>query len=156
VAENIAYGRPGASLDAIHRAAVMAGAHEFIERMSDGYATKLVEGGQNLSGGQRIAIARALLTEAPIIVLDEPTSALDSFHEHRLMETLRSLKGQRTIIIVSHRLASLATCDQIFVIESGRIVEQGTHRELLASGERYAEMAGCPLPATDAGKLAAA
>ena len=94
----------------------------------------MTEGGQNLSGGQRqrIAIARALLTEAPIVVLDEPTSALDSHHERLITETLSSLKSRRTLIVVSHRLSTVVDCDQIFVMDAGRIVERGTHEELLA------------------------
>jgi subfamily B ATP-binding cassette protein MsbA len=103
----------------------------------------IAEGGTNLSGGQRqrIAIARALLTEAPIIVMDEPTSALDAEHEQFVIETLRSLKGQRTIIVVSHRLSTVADCDVIYVMESGKVIESGTHAQLLAQKGPYFRMA---------------
>jgi ABC-type multidrug transport system fused ATPase/permease subunit len=120
----------------------MADAAEFVAGLPAGYDTVLTEGGQNLSGGQRqrIAIARALLSEAPFLILDEPTSALDPQHERRLTETLCSLKGRRTIVLVTHRLASAVDCDQIFVMEAGRIVEQGSHLELLERSSHYAQM----------------
>ncbi len=119
-----------------------AGAAGFIEELPEGYDTVLAEGGQNLSGGQRqrIAIARALLTKAPFLVLDEPTSALDPEHEKHLIETLRALKGLRTIILVTHRLESVVGCDQIFVMQGGRIVERGRHDELLARAGLYSRM----------------
>ncbi|HEX8912243.1 MAG TPA: ABC transporter ATP-binding protein [Humisphaera sp.] len=143
VAENIAYGRPGATREQIVEAARLAGAASFIEALPDGYDTVVNEGGANLSGGQRqrISIARALLTEAPIIVLDEPTSALDPLHERLITETLASLKGKRTIVVVSHRLSTVTGCDQIFVMDGGRVVEQGTHNELVGLGRQYHAMA---------------
>lgn len=143
VSENIAYGRPDATDVDIRRAAELAGAHEFIDKLPQKYDTEVSEAGQNLSGGQRqrIAIARALLTEAPILVLDEPTSALDPANEQMITQTLRSLKQQRTIIIVSHRLSTVADCDQIFVMDEGRIVEQGTHDQLLTRRGIYFQMA---------------
>jgi ABC-type multidrug transport system fused ATPase/permease subunit len=143
VAENIAYGRPTATPDEIRAAANLACASEFIEALPDDYDSTVNEGGQNFSGGQRqrIAIARALLTEAPIIVLDEPTSALDPTCEQLVVETLRSLKGRRTIVLVSHRLSTVVDCDQICVMHDGQIVERGTHDELLALQGRYYEMA---------------
>jgi len=143
LAENIAYGRPGATFEQIRQAARLAGAAAFIEQLPDGYDTVVAEGGQNLSGGQRqrIAVARALLTEAPFVLLDEPTSALDPHHEAVVTESLAQLKGSRTAIVVSHRLSTVIACDQIFVVDGGRIVERGTHDELVALGGIYYEMA---------------
>lgn len=143
IAENIAYGSPGARLSEIRRAAEMAGAAAFIEALPDGYDTRLDERGQGLSGGQRqrIAIARALLTDAPILVLDEPTSALDPEHERLVAGALRRLRGERTIVLVSHRISVVSGCDRIYVLAGGRVVEQGTHAELVARGGAYARMA---------------
>jgi ABC-type multidrug transport system fused ATPase/permease subunit len=143
VAENISYGRPTASSAQIDQAARMAGAASFIEKLPEGYETVVSESGANLSGGQRqrIGIARALLTEAPIMVFDEPTSALDAHHEAMITQTLRDLRRQRTIIVVSHRLSTVMDCDQIFVMDEGRIVERGTHEELIGKGGVYAAMA---------------
>jgi ATP-binding cassette subfamily B protein len=143
IAENIAYGRPRAGFEQVRQAARLAGAAEFIERLPEGYDTVVNEGGSNLSGGQRqrIAIARALLTEAPFVVLDEPTSALDPHHEAMITRTLADLKRKRTIVLVSHRLSTVIDCDQIFMMEGGRIVEQGTHEELLAMRGLYWDMA---------------
>jgi ABC-type multidrug transport system fused ATPase/permease subunit len=143
IAENIAYGRPASSPAEIRQAAQLSGAAEFIEALPDGYNTQILEGGANFSGGQRqrIAIARALLTEAPFIILDEPTSALDPHHEHVIIEVLKTLKGQRTIILVSHRLCTVKDCDRIFLVDQGRIAESGTHIELLHQGGLYASMA---------------
>ena len=120
----------------------MADADEFVAGLPAGYDTVLAEGGQNLSGGQRqrIATARALLSEAPFLILDEPTSALDPQHERRLTDTLRSLKRRRTIVLVTHRLASAVDCDRIYVMDGGRIVAQGSHLELLETSAHYAQM----------------
>lgn len=143
VAENIAYGRPDASDAQIHHAAELAGASAFIDKLPERYETQISESGSNLSGGQRqrISIARALLTEAPIMVLDEPTSALDPQNEQMITETLKTLKRQRTILLVSHRLSTVADCDEIFVMSEGRIVEQGTHEQLIARRGIYYSMA---------------
>jgi subfamily B ATP-binding cassette protein MsbA len=143
VTENIAYGRPDATPQQIARAAEMAGAAAFIDKLPDKYETEINESGANLSGGQRqrIAIARALLTEAPFVVLDEPTSALDPQHEQMITETLRSLKRQRTIVLVSHRLSTVADCDEIYVMDEGRIIERGTHEQLVAKRGLYFRMA---------------
>jgi ATP-binding cassette subfamily B protein len=143
IAENIAYGRPQATPEQIRHAARLAGADDFISALPDGYNTIVAEGGANLSGGQRqrISVARALLTEAPIVILDEPTSALDPEHEYQVTRSLRSLKGQRTVILVSHRLGVVADCDRIFVMDAGGVVEQGTHDELLARRGVYYDMA---------------
>lgn len=143
IAENIAYGRTNATDVEIRQAAEMAGAHAFIESLPEGYATEVAEGGMNLSGGQRqrIAIARALLTQAPILVLDEPTSALDPHHERQVAELLASLKGERTIILVSHRLSTVVDCDRVFMLNDGQVVEQGSHHELLTRRGAYFQMA---------------
>lgn len=143
VAENIAYGHPAATQEEIQEAARLAGANLFIEALPQGYRTQLIDAGQNLSGGQRqrIALARSLLTGAPILVLDEPTSALDSHHEQVIQESLRALKGKRTIVLVSHRIVTVMDCDLIYVLDGGRIVEKGTHPELIRLGGIYASMA---------------
>jgi ATP-binding cassette, subfamily B, bacterial len=142
VAENIAYGRPGAGRAELKTAAQNAGAAEFIEQLPKGYDTQLAEGGQNLSGGQRqrIAIARALLTNAPFLILDEPTSALDPQHEQHLVATLLRLKGMRTVVLVTHRLQSVVHCDEIFVMQNGAIAQRGTHKELVAHDGAYTTM----------------
>jgi ATP-binding cassette subfamily B protein len=147
VAENIAFGRPDASEAEVRRAAEMAGAATFIDELPSEYDTEVTEAGQNLSGGQRqrLAIARALLTEAPILVLDEPTSGLDAHHEHLVLQTLHRLKGQRTIILVTHALSAVTRCDQIFVMRDGVVAESGTHAELLSKeGGVYAGMTATP------------
>ncbi len=143
VAENIAYGRPDATDAEIRHAAELAGAVSFIDKMDHGFATEISEGGTNLSGGQRqrIAIARALLTDAPIIVLDEPTSALDPEHERMITDTLLGLRGERTVVVVSHRLSTILDADELFVMDAGKIVEQGTHNDLIARRGRYFQMA---------------
>jgi len=143
VRENIAYGRPDATDEQIHHAADIAGAGVFIEKLPHGYEEQIDEAGQNLSGGQkqRISIARALVTEAPIIIMDEPTSALDPEHEARIVDTLKRIKGQRTIILVSHRLSTVSDCDRIFVMEAGKIIEAGTHDELISLRGAYFRMA---------------
>jgi ATP-binding cassette, subfamily B, bacterial len=144
IAENIAFGRPDASLHEIREAAVESGAAEFIETLPEQYDTLVTEGGQNLSGGQRqrLAIARALVTKAPILILDEPTNALDLKHEQWVIETLQRLRRLRTIILVTHRLETAVDCDRIFVMQEGAIVEDGIHAELLARQGLYFRMSG--------------
>lgn len=140
VADNIAFGRPGATREEIIEAASAAHAHEFIEQLTDGYDTVLSEGGSQLSGGerQRIAIARAVLKNAPILILDEPTSALDAHTEGKIFEALSRLMKDRTTFIISHRLSTIRRADQILSLADGRIVERGTHESLLASRSTYA------------------
>ena len=152
IAENIGFGRPRATLAEIRRAAEMAGAAEFINKLPKGYLTELTESGQNLSGGQRqrLAIARALLTRAPILVLDEPTSGLDRRQEMWFVRTLQRLKGRHTIILVTHNLNTVTMCDRIFFLHEGKIAEEGTHEELIESGGLYAAMAAMPHLTTDA------
>ncbi len=134
LAENIAYARPGASMQAIERAAMLANAHGFIQRLPDGYATLVGERGVKLSGGerQRVALARAFLADAPILILDEATSSLDSESEALIQEAMERLMRGRTAIVIAHRLSTVRTLDRILVFDHGRIVEQGTHDSLLA------------------------
>jgi ATP-binding cassette subfamily B protein/subfamily B ATP-binding cassette protein MsbA len=139
VAENIAYGRPEASRQAIVEAAVAANADGFIRRLPQGYDTVLGERGVTLSGGerQRLAIARALLKDAPVLILDEPTSALDAQTEAWLLEALERLMAGRTTFIIAHRLSTIRRADRIVVLEQGRMVESGTHSELLHARGLY-------------------
>lgn len=139
VFDNIAYGRPGATKKEVLRAAKLANADEFIRKLPDGYDTMVGERGIKLSGGQRqrIAIARAILKDAPILVLDEATSALDSESEALIQGALDNLMKGRTSIVVAHRLSTIAGLDEIVVLSSGKISEQGTHRQLLAKGGEY-------------------
>jgi len=140
VAENIAYGRPDASEEEIVAAAVAANAHDFIERLPQGYDTPVGERGGTLSGGerQRISIARALLKGAPVLILDEPTSALDAETEASLLEALENLVSGRTTFVIAHRLSTVRHADRIVVIDDGRIAEIGSHDELIENGGVYA------------------
>ncbi len=133
IAENIAYGKLDATPEEIERAAKLANAHDFIADLPDGYQTLVGERGVKLSGGQRqrIAIARAILKDAPILVLDEATSALDSESEALIQDALNTLMKGRTSVVIAHRLSTVANLDRIVVLENGKIVEQGTHHELL-------------------------
>lgn len=133
IAENIAYGKLDATPEEIERAAKLANAHDFIADLPDGYQTLVGERGVKLSGGQRqrIAIARAILKDAPILVLDEATSALDSESEASIQDALNTLMKGRTSVVIAHRLSTVANLDRIVVLENGKIVEQGTHHELL-------------------------
>ena len=142
VFENIAYGKPGASIEEVHEAARLANADEFITALPDGYDTMVGERGVKLSGGQRqrIAIARAILKDAPILVLDEATSALDSESEAAIQEALANLMEGRTSIVVAHRLSTIAGLDEIVVLNNGKIVEQGSHKKLLAANGEYAKL----------------
>ncbi len=142
VAANIAYGRPGASQEEIEAAARVAQIHDFIQSLPDGYATKVGERGLKLSGGekQRVAIARVMLKNPPVLVLDEATSALDSRTEQALQEALERIAVGRTTLVIAHRLSTVIDADTIIVLEHGRVLERGTHLGLLARRGLYAEM----------------
>jgi len=144
VAENIAFGRPDASADEIVRAAQTVGAHEFILRLEDGYETQLGERGSRLSLGQRqlVAFARALLADPRILILDEATSSVDIGTERRIEEALRILLADRTAFIIAHRLSTIRDADLIVVLEHGRVIEQGSHDELLAQRGLYTSLYG--------------
>jgi len=139
---NIAYGSPDASLEEIEAAARNAAAHDFILELSHGYDTHVGEAGLKLSGGQRqrIAIARAMLKNAPILLLDEATSALDTASELQVQKALQTLMRGRTTLVIAHRLSTIMHADNIYVIDHGRVIEQGRHADLIAQGGVYAEL----------------
>jgi ATP-binding cassette subfamily B protein/subfamily B ATP-binding cassette protein MsbA len=154
VAENIAYGRPRGSVTSaqVEAAAVDALAAEFIEQLPDRYDTVIGEWGATLSGGQRqrLAIARAFLKDAPILVLDEPTSALDAESESMIVEAIERLRAHRTVLVIAHRLSTVRHADRIVVLDDGRVVEQGMHDQLLAARGHYADLHGANLVGSDA------
>jgi ATP-binding cassette subfamily B protein len=144
IRENIAYGRPGASDEEIREAARQANAHEFIEKLPNGYETQVGDRGTQLSGGQRqrIAIARAILADPAILILDEATSSLDAESERLVQGALDKLMENRTSIIIAHRLSTVRRCDQILVLSAGTVIERGTHEELVGNaGSLYATLA---------------
>ncbi len=142
VRENIAYARPGASAADVESAARAAHAHEFIERLPHGYDTLVGERGVKLSGGQRqrVAIARAILKDPAVLVLDEATSNLDAESERLIEDALEKLLVGRTTLIIAHRLSTVRRADRLVVVDHGRIVEEGTHADLLARGGLYARL----------------
>ena len=142
VRENIAFTRPDASKESVEEVAKIAYVDEFVSRFPDGFVTIVGERGVKLSGGQRqrVAIARAILADPRILILDEATSSLDSESEQLIQEGLRRLRAGRTTFVIAHRLSTITSADQILVLEQGKIVERGTHRELLALGGRYREL----------------
>jgi ATP-binding cassette subfamily B protein len=142
VAYNIAYGRPGAGQDEVETAARAAHIHDFIAGTPEGYQTRVGERGLKLSGGekQRVAIARTLLKNPPILIFDEATSALDSANERAIQAELQSVARNKTTLVIAHRLSTVVDAHEILVMDAGRIVERGNHAELLARGGRYAGM----------------
>ena len=142
IAYNIAYGRPDASRDDMVEAAKLAQIHDFIKSLPEGYDTMVGERGLKLSGGekQRVGIARTLLKNPPILLLDEATSALDSETEQEIQGALDRAAEGRTVLMIAHRLSTVAEADQIIVLQDGEIVERGTHADLLARDGRYASL----------------
>lgn len=140
--QNIAYGRPGATRAEIIKAAELANASEFIEKLPAGYNTIVGERGMTLSGGQRqrIAIARAIIRNTPILILDEPTSGLDSASEKLVFEALDRLMEGKTVVVIAHRLSTIQRADMIFVVKDGEVVEHGKHEELMRLNGVYAEL----------------
>jgi len=139
---NISYGRHSASREEVLEAARSAHIHDFVMSLPDGYDTQVGERGLKLSGGekQRVAIARTLLKNPPILIFDEATSALDSHTEKAIQHELTEIAANRTTLIIAHRLSTIIDADQILVLDGGRVIEQGSHRELIARQGRYAEM----------------
>jgi len=142
IADNLRYGRLDATREEIEEAARAAHAHEFISRLPKGYDTEIAEAGGGLSGGerQRLSVARAILKNAPILILDEPTSSLDSISEEIVFAALRRLRAGRTTIVIAHRLSTVRDADRILVLDGGQIAAQGRHEELLKSSQLYRRM----------------
>jgi ATP-binding cassette subfamily B protein len=139
---NIAYGRPSATTEEIEQAARLAQIHDFIVTLPDGYKTMVGERGLKLSGGekQRVAIARTILKNPPILLFDEATSALDTQTEREIQKSLKEVSRSRTTLVIAHRLSTVVDAEEIIVLQAGRIVERGNHQQLLALGGLYAAM----------------
>ncbi|WP_339801444.1 ATP-binding cassette domain-containing protein, partial [uncultured Marinobacter sp.] len=139
---NLAYGRPEASREEVLEAIRMAHLERFVESLPDGLDTRVGERGLKLSGGekQRVAIARVILKNPPILILDEATSSLDSVSEQAILDALNEVSQRRTTLVIAHRLSTVRDADTILVMDAGRIAERGSHQELLAAGGRYAEL----------------
>ena len=150
IRDNIRYGRPEATDEEVEAAAKLAYAHEFILEQPQGYDTPVGDEGSRLSGGQRqrITIARAILKGAPLLLLDEATSALDSESESGVQRALEGLMADRTVIVIAHRLSTIRDADRIAVLDGGRLVELGSHDELLALGGVYARLFETQFPGT--------
>ena len=142
VRDNIALSDPGMTMERVVAAAKLAGAHDFILELPEGYDTEIGERGNTVSGGQRqrIAIARALVSNPRILIFDEATSALDYESEVAIQKNMRDICKGRTVMIIAHRLSAVRDADRIVTIESGEITEQGTHKELISRGGRYAKL----------------
>ena len=144
IANNIRFGKPDADMEEVRDAARRACCDEFIMALPDGYDTIIGEGGASISGGekQRISIARAIIKNSPIIILDEATANIDPENEWMLQQAIGELTKSKTVIMIAHRLKTVRNADRIIVVESGRIVQQGTHEALMAEGGRYAGFIG--------------
>jgi len=142
IADNIRFGKPAATEEELHHAAQLANADMFIATLADGYETRILEGGANLSVGQRqlICIARALLVDPRILIMDEATSSVDTVTEALIQEALGRLLAGRTAIVIAHRLSTVRNADRIYVIDEGRIAQTGSHEELIAEGGLYREL----------------
>ena len=142
IADNIAFGRPEATEEEIASVAVLANVDQFIRTLPDGYQTRILEGGVNLSVGQRqlLCIARALLVDPRILILDEATSSVDTMTEALIQKALQRLLAGRTAIVIAHRLSTVRNADRIYVIDEGRIVEQGSHEALIEQGGLYRDL----------------
>jgi len=155
VAENIAFGHPDATREQVERAAHLAAADEFIQELSDGYDTVIGERGANLSGGQRqrLAIARAMLTEPAILLLDDATAAVDPETEHEILQAMESAMAGRTTFVVAHRLSTLRQADRVIVLEKGRIIQDGSHEELMSDTGQYRRAADIQSPNDESRRL---
>jgi len=154
IRENIAFADPDVDLDAVVRAATLAGADEFIRDLPNGYDTAIGERGFSLSGGQRqrIAIARAILADPRVLVLDDATSAVDPTKEHEIRDALGEVMQGRTTIVIAHRPATIALAHRVVLLDEGRIIAEGTHDELLATNARYREVLAADRDVTGGGR----